>query len=117
MCSPEIAALRIRLAPNQSSPGVCTASAGQAPGRRAGGSAGSGRVARAGAGLVVVFMSLVSMLAPVAAGQQAEPREPLRCVIADGTERMPAFRYGLTAEQIDLIVDHLGAVERYEPAY
>lgn len=31
--------------------------------------------------------------------------EAVRRVIAEGTERMPAFRYGLTAKQIDLIVD------------
>ena len=43
--------------------------------------------------------------------------DAVRRVIMDGTERMPAFKYGLTEAQIDRIVDYLGTVERYEPAY
>ena len=43
--------------------------------------------------------------------------DAVRRVIMDGTERMPAFQYGLTEAQIDRIVDYLGTVERYEPAY
>ena len=37
--------------------------------------------------------------------------DAVRRVIADGTERMPAFKYGLTGAQIDLIVDYLGPME------
>ena len=35
----------------------------------------------------------------------------------DGTDRMPAFKYGLQPAQIDMIVDYLGTVQAYEPAY
>jgi mono/diheme cytochrome c family protein len=39
-------------------------------------------------------------------------REELaRQTIVDGTERMPAFRHGLTPAQIDMIVAYLKKVE------
>jgi mono/diheme cytochrome c family protein len=43
--------------------------------------------------------------------------DDVRRVIMDGSERMPAFKYGLTEAPIDLIVDYLGTVQRYEPSY
>ena len=44
---------------------------------------------------------------PFLTRQRVKGREDaVRRVIADGTERMPAFKYGLTGAQIDLIVDY-----------
>lgn len=43
--------------------------------------------------------------------------DQVRQVILDGTERMPAFKYGLKPAQIDMIIDYLGTVQAYEPAY
>jgi mono/diheme cytochrome c family protein len=37
--------------------------------------------------------------------------EAARATIADGTTRMPAFRHGLTAAQIDLIIAYLKKVK------
>ena len=63
-------------------------------------------------------MNSMDAYGPFLTGDRATGREnAIRRVIADGTERMPAFKYGLTAEQIALIVDYVGTVERYEPAY
>jgi mono/diheme cytochrome c family protein len=43
--------------------------------------------------------------------KNVEGREEIaRTTIADGTPRMPAFRYGLTAAQIDSIVAYLKKV-------
>ena len=96
--------------------------------------------------MLFVVVLLASTLAPPAFAQQAEPPAPLtgdaaidawvrttfgqpvdpetlddpisgtRTLLAP-TAGQPAFKYGLTAEQIALIVDYLGTVERYEPAY
>ena len=58
-----------------------------------------------------------SALSPVSYGprlsqKQVEGREELaRATIADGTSRMPAFRHGLTAAQIDLIIAYLKKVK------
>ena len=41
----------------------------------------------------------------------------VRQIIRDGTENMPAFKYGLQPDQVDMIVDYLGTVEAYEAAY
>ena len=63
-------------------------------------------------------MNSMDAYGPFLTRQRVNGREDaVRRVIADGTERMPAFKYGLTGAQIDLIVDYLGTVERYEPAY
>jgi mono/diheme cytochrome c family protein len=57
-----------------------------------------------------------SALSPVSYGprlsqKHVEGREELaRATIADGTSRMPAFRHGLTAVQIDLIIGYLKKV-------
>lgn len=58
-----------------------------------------------------------SALSPVSYGprlsqKHVEGREELaRATIADGTSRMPAFRHGLTAAQIDLIIAYLKKVK------
>ena len=63
-------------------------------------------------------MNSMDAYGPFLTRERVNGREnAVRRVIADGTERMPAFKYGLTESQIDLIVDYLGTVERYEPAY
>lgn len=38
-------------------------------------------------------------------------------IIRDGTPRMPAFRHALQPSQIDMIVEYLKRVEKYEPVY
>ncbi len=63
-------------------------------------------------------MNSMDAYGPFLTRERVNGREDaVRRVIMDGTERMPAFKYGLTGEQIDLIVDYLGTVVRYEPAY
>jgi hypothetical protein len=48
---------------------------------------------------------------PTLSRRNVEGREVLtRRTIVDGTDRMPAFRYGLTAAQIDMIVAYLKKV-------
>ena len=55
---------------------------------------------------------------PLLAKNNIEGRQEFaRGLIMDGTARMPAFRYGLEASQIDMIVDYLATVEEYVPAY
>ncbi len=63
-------------------------------------------------------MNSMDAYGPFLTRQRVEGREAqVRQVIMDGTELMPAFKYGLQPEQIDMIVDYLGTVEVYEPAY
>ena len=63
-------------------------------------------------------MNSMDAYGPFLTKQRVEGREDqIRQVIMDGTERMPAFKYGLQPAQIDMIVDYLGTVEAYEPAY
>ena len=63
-------------------------------------------------------MNSMDAYGPFLTKQRVEGREAqVRRVIMDGTERMPAFKYGLQPAQIDMIVDYLGTVEAYEPAY
>jgi mono/diheme cytochrome c family protein len=63
-------------------------------------------------------MNSMDAYGPFLTKQRVEGREAqVRRVIMDGTERMPAFKYGLLPAQIDMIVDYLGTVRAYEPAY
>lgn len=63
-------------------------------------------------------MNSTDSYGPLLTKQQVEGREGLvRQTIMEGTARMPAFKYGLERAQIDMIVDYLTTVERYEPAY
>ena len=63
-------------------------------------------------------MNSMDAYGPFLTKQRVEGREAhVRQVIMDGTERMPAFKYGLQPAQIDMIVDYLGTVRAYEPAY
>ena len=63
-------------------------------------------------------MNSMDAYGPFLTKQRVEGREAhVRQVIMDGTERMPAFKYGLEPAQIDKIVDYLGTVEAYRPAY
>ena len=63
-------------------------------------------------------MNSMDAYGPFLTRQRVEGREnQIRQVIMDGTERMPAFKYGLQPAQIDMIVDYLGTVQAYEPAY
>ena len=63
-------------------------------------------------------MNSMDAYGPFLTKQRVEGREAqVRQVIRDGTERMPAFKYGLQPAQIDMIVDSLGTVRAYEPAY
>lgn len=63
-------------------------------------------------------MNSMDAYGPFLTRQRVEGREnQIRHVIMDGTERMPAFKYGLQPAQIDMIVDYLGTVQAYEPAY
>ena len=63
-------------------------------------------------------MNSMDAYGPFLTKQRVEGREAqVRQVIMDGTERMPAFKYGLQPTQIDMIVDYLGTVRAYEPAY
>ena len=58
-----------------------------------------------------------SALSPLSYGPRLSQKhvegreEQVRATIADGTSRMPAFRYGLTAAQIDLIIGYLKKVK------
>jgi len=63
-------------------------------------------------------MNSLDSYGPLLTNRQVVGREEaVRRVIQDGTERMPAFKYGLLPSQIDRIVDYLSTVEKYEPAY
>ena len=63
-------------------------------------------------------MNSIDAYGPFLTQERVEGRQDqVRQVIRDGTERMPAFKYGLQPAQIDLIVDYLGTVRAYEPAY
>ena len=63
-------------------------------------------------------MNSMDAYGPFLTRQRVEGREAqVRQVIMDGTERMPAFKYGLQPAQIDMIVYYLGNVRAYEPAY
>lgn len=63
-------------------------------------------------------MNSVDSYGPLLTRHQIEGREGfVRQTIMEGTARMPAFKYGLGSGQIDMIVDYLTTVERYEPAY
>ena len=63
-------------------------------------------------------MNSMDAYGPFLTKQRVDGRaDQVRQVIMDGTERMPAFKYGLQPAQIDMIVDYLGTVEAYEPAY
>ena len=63
-------------------------------------------------------MNSMDAYGPFLTKQRVDGREDqVRQVIMDGTERMPAFKYGLQPAQIDMIVDYLGTVQAYEPAY
>ena len=63
-------------------------------------------------------MNSMDAYGPFLTKQRVEDQEDrVRQVIMDGTENMPAFKYGLQPEQINMIVDYLGTVEAYEAAY
>ena len=63
-------------------------------------------------------MNSMDAYGPFLTKQRVDGRaDQVRQVIMDGTERMPAFKYGLEPAQIDMIVDYLGTVAAYEPAY
>ena len=63
-------------------------------------------------------MNSMDAYGPFLTKQRIEGRAAqVRQVILDGTERMPAFKYGLKPAQIDMIIDYLGTVQAYEPAY
>ena len=63
-------------------------------------------------------MNSMDAYGPFLTKQRVDGRvDQVRQVIMDGTERMPAFKYGLKPAQIDKVVDYLGTVEAYRPAY
>jgi cytochrome c5 len=63
-------------------------------------------------------MNSMDSYGPFLTKQRVDGRvDQVRQVILDGTERMPAFKYGLKPAQIDMIIDYLGTVQAYEPAY
>ena len=63
-------------------------------------------------------MNSMDAYGPFLTKQHVQGREgEVRLLIGEGTDRMPAFKYGLQPAQIDMIVDYLGTVEAYEPAY
>jgi mono/diheme cytochrome c family protein len=63
-------------------------------------------------------MNSVTAYGPLLTKKNVDGRvEAARRVIAEGTARMPAFKYGLEPFQINLIIEYLKNVEKYTPAY
>ena len=63
-------------------------------------------------------MNSMDAYGPFLTRQRVTGREgQVRQVIMEGTDRMPAFKYDLEPAQIDMIVEYLGTVTAYEPAY
>jgi mono/diheme cytochrome c family protein len=63
-------------------------------------------------------MNAVVAYGPLLSRKNVVGREDdVRKIIRDGTPRMPAFRHALQPLQIDMIVDYLKRVDKYEPVY
>ena len=63
-------------------------------------------------------MNSMDAYGPFLTKERVEDREDqVRQVIMNGTERMPAFKFGLRPDQIDMIIDYLRTIEAYVAAY
>jgi mono/diheme cytochrome c family protein len=63
-------------------------------------------------------MNSLTSYGPLLTKKNVEGRvDAVRRVIAEGTAKMPGFKYGLESWQIGLIIEYLKKVERYTPAY